>query len=182
MSVATPARTRAPRALGALAPLREHGPPLLGLALIAVLLPLRHNWGAALVLVGLVFTVPGVIALRAIRVPSRRLLAYPVYVPAASLVVMLAAGLAADLIAPKLGEAHPLQGLTTALAVLALSLLLWLAGLRCPESARLPWRRALEDPLCLVPLALCPLSALGALLLSGGHGATVARISKRRSR
>ncbi|MGH2908178.1 MAG: hypothetical protein ACRDK8_02635, partial [Solirubrobacteraceae bacterium] len=128
-------------------------------------------------LVGLALTVPGVIALRALRVPAERLLAYPVYVPAASLGVMLAAGLAGDLIAPALGDAHPLHGLTTAYAVLALALALWFAGLGSPGSARLPWRRALQDPLCLVPVALCPLSALGALLLSGGHGDAVARIS-----
>lgn len=181
MAVATPTRRVAPRvshrAPQVTGPLRAHGPSLLGLALIAVLLPLRANWGAALVLVCLIFTVPGVIALRAVRIPASRLLAYPVYVPAASLFVILGGGLAADLVAPGLGYAHPLHGLITAYAVLAAALLLWFAGLASPGSARLPWRRALEDPLCLVPIALCPLSALGALLLSGGHGATVARIS-----
>lgn len=177
MSVATPTRTRATRAAHATAPLRDHGPSLLGLALIAALLPLRANWGAALMLVGLVLTVPGVIALRALRVPAQRLLAYPVYVPAASLAVMLAAGLAGDLLGPHLGAPHPLHGMTIAVAVLALSLALWFVGLGSPDSARLPWRHALADPLCLVPFALCPLSALGALLLSGGHGPTVARIS-----
>lgn len=182
MSLATPTRPAAAparrlRRVRAAAPLRAHGPSLLGLALIAVLLPLRANWGAALALVGLTFTVPGVVALRALRVPAPRLSAYPVYVPAASLLVMLAGGLAADLVAPALGRAHPLHGLTTAYAVLALALVLWFAGLGSPESARLPWRRALEDPLSFVPLALCPLAALGALLLSGGHGASVARVS-----
>ena len=184
MSVATratptrPAAARATRGITrTVGPLRAHGPSLLGLLLIAALLPLRSNWGAALALIGLVFTIPGVTALRAARVPASRLSAYPVYVPAASLGVMLAAGLAADLLGPLLGDPHPLHGLATAYGVLALTFALWLAGLGSPSSARLPWRRALEDPLCLVPLALCPLSALGALLLSAGHGPVVARIS-----
>jgi uncharacterized membrane protein len=159
----------------AIAPSR--GRPLIGLALMVALLPLRSNWGVDLVLLGLAFTVPGVLALRAVRVASRRVIEYPIYVPAAATLVLMTAGLACDLIGPLLGIDHPLHGVATALTTVLVSLALWLAGRRAPEAARLPWAQILDRPLELAPLALPALSALGALLLSNGHGATVARIS-----
>lgn len=153
-------------------------PSLAGLAVLGALLPARGAWAAGVVTLALAFTVPGVIALRALRIPAPVVLAYPLFVPAASLAVMLAAGLAADLLGPRLGIHHPLQGDTTALATLAVSLILWAAGLPAAAAARLPWRRALESPAWLVPLGLPMVAAAGALLLSHEHGPDVARIGQ----
>jgi hypothetical protein len=110
--------------------------PLIGLVLMIALLPLRSNWGVDLILFGLGFTVPGVLALRALRIPAASVRAFPIYVPAAALLVMTAAGLGCDLIGPHLGVAKPLHGDATALATVALSDILWLIGLRAPTAAR----------------------------------------------
>jgi hypothetical protein len=151
--------------------------PLIGLALMSALLPLRSNWGVDLILLGLAFTVPGVLALRALRIPSASVRAFPIYVPAAALLVMMAAGLGCDLIGPHLGVAAPLHGDATALATIALSLIMWLIGLPAPTAARLPWAQTLHQPRLLVPLLLPALGAYGALLLSNGHGGGLARVS-----
>ena len=151
--------------------------PLIGLALMIVLLPLRSNWGVDLILFGLGFTVPGVVALRALRVPAESVRAFPIYVPAAALLVMTTAGLGCDLIGPHLGIAKPLHGDATALATVALSDLLWVVGLRAPSAARLPWAHALRQPRLLAPLLLPALAAYGSLRLSNGHGASLARLS-----
>jgi hypothetical protein len=151
--------------------------PLVGLALMVVLLPLRSNWGIDLILFGLGFTVPGVLALRALGVPAASVRAFPIYVPAAALLVMTAAGLGCDLIGPHLGVAKPLHGDATALATVALSDILWLIGLRTPSAARLPWAQVLRQPRLLAPLLLPALAAYGSLLLSHGHGGGFARVS-----
>ena len=149
--------------------------PLIGLALMVALLPLRSNWGIDFILFGLGFTVPGVVALRALRIPAESVRAFPVYVPAASLLVMMTAGLGCDLIGPHLGVVKPLHGDATALATVALADVLWLVGLRTPSAARLPWAQTLRRPGLLAPLLLPALAAYGSMLLSNEHGATLAR-------
>lgn len=162
--------TRQPRRLtGAL-------PSLLCLAVIGALLPLRSSWAADLVLVVLSLTVPGLIALRAARVPAAAITGYPVYVAAASLAVIIAGGAIADLGGPLVGVSFPLHGVSTALTVLGVSLLLWLVGLRAPP-IRLQWRSMMSFPSVIAVMAVPALSAAGALLLTNGHGPTVARIS-----
>ena len=153
-------------------------PSLLGLALLAALVPLRGNWTAGIVLLGLTFTVPGVLALRTLRVSGRAVRTYPLYVPAAALGVLLASGIVADLVGPLVGIPRPMHGDTTALTVLGVSLVLWLLALPAPAAARIPWRRVLDSPTSLIPLALPLVAAAGALLLSHGDGATVARIGQ----
>ena len=179
MSVAVLDRPR-PRRAGRRAAswLRRGLPGLAGLALLAALLPLRGNWAVGIVLLALTLTVPGVLALRALRVSGRAVRVYPLYVPAAAIAVILASGLAADLLGPAVGIPQPLRGDTTALTVLGVSLLLWLVGLPAPAAARIPWRRALERPTWLLPLALPLVAAAGALLLSHGHGPVVARVGQ----
>jgi uncharacterized membrane protein len=151
--------------------------PLAGLALMAALLPLRSNWGADGVLIALAFTLPGVLALRALRIPAGAVAEFPVYVPAAALLVMMMSGLGCDLIGPSIGIAKPLHGDATAVATLGVSAVLWLVGLAAPAAARLPWREVLNRPALLAPLVLPALSALGALLLTNGHGSAVARVA-----
>jgi uncharacterized membrane protein len=91
------------------------------------------------------------------------------------LFVVIAGGLAGDLVGPLLGISKPLHGTTTALFTLALSLVLWLLGIRAPTAARFPWRSALERPSLLAPLVLPVLAGAGAQLLTNGHGALSAR-------
>ena len=150
--------------------------PPVGLALSGGLLPLRANWGVSLVLVALAFSVPGVLALRAARIPSRVVCGYPIYVPAASALVLMLSGLAWDLVGPLFGVHHPLHGVSVALAVIVASVALWLGGLGARDAAVLPWRRTLARPTLLLPLALPALSAVGALLLTNHHGGSVATV------
>lgn len=153
-------------------------PSLVGLAVIAALLPARGLWVAGVVLLALTFTVPGVLLLRTFRVPAAAVSGYPLYIPAASLAVLFAAGLGMDLIGPHVGIAHPLRGVTLALTTVGVSLVLWLMGLGAPAAARVPWRRCLDSPAALVPLLLPLISAAGAQLLSHGEGALIARIGQ----
>ncbi len=119
-------------------------------------------------------TVPGVIVLKALAVPTPAVLAYPIYVPAAALVVIMLGGLGTDLIGPAFGVAHPLRGDTVAVVTLVFTLGLWLIGLRSPTSAQIPWRSLCERPALLAPLGLPALAACGALVLTNGHGALLA--------
>jgi uncharacterized membrane protein len=158
-------------------PQRSSAAGLIGLAAIAVLLPLRGTWVASVALTLLTFTVPGILALRAIRVSSRAVRKFPLYIPAASLLVMLIGGLLADLLGPSLGISKPLHGDATSVATLAVGAVLWVIGLNAPKEGRFPWRSILAEPSLLLPLVLPLLAAAGALLLNNGHGPTVARAS-----
>ncbi len=156
------------------------------LVLIAGLAQLRELWAARLVLVPLLLVVPGCLLLRALRVPGARAAAFPLYVPAASLVVLMVSGLVADLVVPLLGPAAgtvlgagfdpqaPLRPGAT-LAVLELCCVgLFLAGVPAPAETAIPWRwpapAAWLSPVLLLP----PLAAAGALRLTHERGAAVA--------
>src|SRR5581483_2370038 len=78
------------------------------LAVIALLMLVRQSWAAQLPLVLLLFTVPGLILLRALRVPGSVVAAFPVYVPCASLVVLFISGIVVDLVGIAAHVADPL--------------------------------------------------------------------------
>jgi uncharacterized membrane protein len=156
---------------------RESLPTLGGLVLIAALLPLRAYWAAGIVSLGLVFIMPGLVLLRCIGIPAVVVRRFPLYIPAASLLVVMVAGLACDLLGPPLGLARPMHGNATAFSVLGLSLLLWLGGLRLGSEPYVQCGRALRRPVLLLPLALPLLAAAGAMLLNDNRGATAARVA-----
>jgi uncharacterized membrane protein len=79
------------------------------LVLIALLVPLHSLWAVQVLLIPLLLVVPGAILLQALRVPGAAVSSFPVYVPCASLIVLLGSGLAVDLIGPLLGVAAPLR-------------------------------------------------------------------------
>jgi uncharacterized membrane protein len=171
---AEPERTAPPRARRRLP---ASIPGLLALIVMAALLPARGTWAADLVLVLLSLSVPGVLALRALGVPSAAVTAYPIYIPTAAMLVLMAAGTGADLIAPHLGVARPLHGDTTALTVIGVSLVLWLLGIRRGSAARFDWPAFLGRPLLLAPLLIPLASGIGALLLTNGDGTLAARLA-----
>ena len=72
---------------------RGLGVPVAALVLIALLVPLNRWWSAQVLLVPLLLVVPGVILLRALRIPSQVVSSFPVYVPCASVVVLFGSGL-----------------------------------------------------------------------------------------
>jgi hypothetical protein len=165
----------APPATGRGERVRQALPSLLALALMGGLLPLRSSWAVDLVLIVLSLTVPGLLALRAVRVSGDAMVGYPIYIPAASLFVMMAGGLLVDVAGPSVGIRLPLHGVATALTVIGVSAVLWIVGLFSPATARLDWRPLLGRPTLFIPFALPALAAAGALLLSNGHGPDVAR-------
>ncbi len=149
--------------------------PAAGLVTIAALVPARELWAAQLLLLGLLLVVPGVVLLRAIGVPRRAVAATPVYVPAASLAVLMGAGAAVNFAGPALGADTPLRTLPVLIAVEVAGVLLLLASaLRTPAPSTGPSRMPLPRAGDLVPLLLPLAAAAGAARLTNGDGAAVA--------
>ena len=147
------------------------------LALIAVLVPLHSSWAAQVLLVPLLLVVPGAILLRALRVPRGAVSAFPVYVPCASLVVLLGTGLVVDLIGPLVAVAAPIRAgpLLVGLEVVCLALLAKSGN--APSSVAIPWRSFARPARLAWPLILPLVAAAGALRLNSGHGNGVAVVA-----
>lgn len=147
------------------------------LAVIALLVPLRGLWAVQVLLVPLLLVVPGVVLLRALRVPGRTVASFPVYVPCASIVVLFGSGLAVDLAGPLVGIAAPLRTgpLLAGLEITCLALLA--ASARAPSDVAIPWRSLTERTRYVWPLLVALAAAAGALRLNSGDGNTVAAIA-----
>jgi uncharacterized membrane protein len=150
---------------------------LLPLALLALLVPVRNSWAAQFLLVLLVLTVPGVILLRALRIPGRAITAFPVYVPCASLVVLLGSGLAVDVIGPAVGVAAPLRPWPMLVGLESVCLILLAVSVRAPASVAIPWRNMARPGRTAWPLVLPLVAAAGALRLNNDHGNGVALVA-----
>jgi uncharacterized membrane protein len=153
------------------------GPCAGGLALIGLLVTVRGLWIAQLLLVPLLVVVPGVVLLRGLRVPGRAVASFPVYVPVASLVVLLASGLTVDWIGLLSGDTEPLRAgpLLTGLEVICFSLLA--SSARAPATVAIPWHKLAGRANLAWPLVLPLVAAVGALRLDAGHGGAVALIA-----
>ena len=140
-----------------------------------MLVPARELWPAQLALVGLLLFVPGIALLRVVRVPPRAIAATPVYVPVASLVVLLAAGLAVDLLGPVIGINTPLRVAPLLISVeAACASLVFIAAMRSPVRRGGKLSFVLPRIRDLWPLLLPAASAAGAARLTDGHGPAVA--------
>ena len=128
--------------------------PLAGLAALAVLTPLHASWAVQLLMVPLLLIIPGVILLRALRVPGTTIVATPIYVPAASILVLTGSGLAIDLIGPVVGIAAPLRAAPLLIALEIVCIALLFSGLNAPPDTQIPWG-ALKQPVAVAwPLIL----------------------------
>jgi uncharacterized membrane protein len=154
--------------------IRSVGPLLGALALIAVLVPIHRLWSAQLLLVPLLLVTPGLILLRALKVPSRAIASFPVYVPCASLVVLIASGLAVDLLGPHVGVAAPLRTAPLLVGFEALCLALLASSANASSDVGISWQRVASWPRVAWPLILPLAAAAGALRLNSGHGSAVA--------
>jgi uncharacterized membrane protein len=148
-----------------------------GLVVLALLVPLQGLWAAQLLLVPLLLTVPGLILLRALRVPAKAIASFPAYVPCASLVVLLASGLAVDLTGLVTGMAAPLRTgpLLVGLELICLALLA--SSVNAPSRVAIRWRVPARPLRLALPLILPLVAAAGALRLNSGHGDAVAVLS-----
>jgi uncharacterized membrane protein len=145
------------------------------LALIALLVPVNGSWAAQLLLVLLLLTVPGVILLRALRIPGDAIAAFPVYLPCASLLVLLVSGLAVDLIAPLAGVVSPLRPVPLLAGLEAICLVLLASCRGASPDLSIPWGRLSQrTSRYALPLGIPLAAAAGALRLNSGYGHGVA--------
>ena len=147
------------------------------LALMALLVPLHDSWGVQVVLLPALLTLPGILLLRALRIPGSVVAAFPVYVPAASIVVLLFTGLAVDLLGPVVGVGAPLRTIPVLLGLEAVCAGLLVASARAGAQARIPWRELPRPAWLAGPFVVPLLAAAGALRLNSGHGAGVAVVA-----
>ena len=156
---------------------RGLGTVVVALALIALLVPLNRWWSAKVLLVPLLLVVPGVVLLRALRVPSRVVSSFPAYIPCASIVVLFGSGVAVNFIGPLVGVAAPLRAgpLLIGLEVICFALLA--TSVNVPPDVVIRWHLPAR-PVRLAWLFILPLAAVaGALRLNNGHGNAVALIA-----
>jgi len=153
------------------------GPYIGALALIAVLVPLHSFWAAQVLLVPLLLVVPGAILLRALRVPLGAVSSFPVYVPCASLIVLLGSGLLVDLIGPLIAVAAPIRAAPMLVGLEVVCLALLAKSRNVPSSVAIPWRPFASLARLTWPFILPLVAVAGALRLNSGHGNGVAVIA-----
>ena len=147
------------------------------LVLLAALVPFRSSWTAGVLLLGTLLVLPGLLLLRALRVPGNAIASFPAYVPCASLVVLLGSGLAVDLVGPLLGATEPLRVKPLIVGIELCCVGLVIAGWRAGPEAAIPWRWPKGHLWLVMPLVMPLLAAVGALRLNNGYGNTVAVIA-----
>lgn len=147
------------------------------LALIALLVPLNRWWSAQVLLVPLLLTVPGVILLRALRIPGQVVSSFPVYVPCASIVVLFGSGLTVDMVGPLIGVAAPLRAGPLLVGLEVICLVLLAASVNAPSNVAIEWRSLSRPARLAWPLILPLVAAAGALRLNSSHGNGVALIA-----
>ncbi len=150
---------------------------LAGLIALAALSQVRGAWFLQAVELGLLLSLPGFLALRATGVGAAAVRAFPIYIPCASLVVIMAAGLAVDLLGPPLGVSRPLTTVPLTVGICLASLILIVVALirRAPSLlVSGPSELRLRDAW---PLILPILAWVGAMRLGNGAGDAVAVIA-----
>ena len=144
------------------------------LALVAVLVALRRFWAAQVLLVPLLLIVPGVILLRALRIPRAVISSFPAYVPCASIVVIFGSGLIVDLAGPLLGVAAPLRSMPLLIGLELTCLALLASSINAPSNVSVGWNHILQPARLFWPFILPLIAAGGALLLDTGHSNGIA--------
>lgn len=144
---------------------------------IDVLVVARDLWAAQLLLVPMLLIVPGLLLLRAMRIPGEAVEAFPLYVPLASLMTLLASGLAVNFIGPLVGVDAPLRTIPLLVSLQIFLGALLAAGARAPDHTAIDWS-GLPSTGLMAAFALVPLVAVvGALRLNTGHGGVPAVLS-----
>lgn len=144
------------------------------LALIAVLMPLQRWWTVQILLVPLLLSVPGVILLRALRIPGTVVSSFPVYIPCASIVVMFGSGLAVDTIGPVLGVAVPLRTVPLLVGLEVICLVLLGTSVNARPDVAIGWQPVMHFSRYAWPLVVPLVAAAGALRLNSNHSNDVA--------
>jgi hypothetical protein len=167
---------RAPRHAAAAAHSRL-GTVVAPLIAIGFLVPLNKFWAAQVLLVPLLLIVPGVILLRALRIPGEAVSSFPVYIPCASIVVLYTSGLAVNFIAPLFGVAMPLRAGPLLIGLEVTCVALAAAAFKAPADVTIRWRLPARSGTLACLLILPLLGGAGALRLNNGHGGDVALVA-----
>ena len=147
------------------------------LTLPIVLVPAHHSWAAQVLLAALMLTVPGVLLLRALRVPGSAVASFPVYVPCASIVVLYGTGLAVNMAGPVIGIAEPLRPWPMLAGFELVCLILLAVSANAPPDVAIPWQDLALTGRTALPLVLPLVAAAGAIRLNTGHSNSVALIA-----
>jgi uncharacterized membrane protein len=150
---------------------------LSGLVLIGVLTGLHGLWAVQVLLVVLLLVVPGVVLLRALRVPGEVVAAHPAYVPAASLLVLTGSGLAVDVVGLQVGISAPLRTVPLLVGLEVVCGALVACSVNAPAETQIPWDSLSRPARLAWPLLLPLAAAAGAVRLNSGHGNQVAVIA-----
>lgn len=140
------------------------------LALTPVLVAARQIWACQALLIVIVLSVPGLLLLRALRVPGKAVGYFPALIPCGSIIVLLASGLLLDLAGPVVGLKTPLRTVPVLVVLEAISAgLLW-ASRNTGWQPHVPWWKLSQPGLLGWPLLIPVLAAAGAMRLNDGHG------------
>ena len=153
------------------------GGQVAGLVLIGVLTGLHGFWAVQMLLVPLLLVVPGVVLLRALRVPGDSVAAHPVYVPAASLLVLTGSSLAVDVVGLLGGVSAPLRAVPLLVGLEVVCGALVACSVNAPADTQIPWDSLSRPARLAWPLLLPLVAAAGALRLNSGHGNQVAVVA-----
>ncbi len=146
-----------------------------------MLVPLHRWWAAQVLLVPLLLIAPGSILLQALRIPSRVVRSFPVYVPCASIIVLFGSGLAVNLLGPLIGVAEPLRAVPLLVGFEVICLGLVVACVSAPADVTIEWRSPRRPVRVALPLVLPLAAAVGALRLNNSHSNAVAVAPSRSS-
>lgn len=144
------------------------------LVLLPILVALHDVWAVEFILVAALLVFPGVLLLRAVRVPGRAVATSPLYIPAASLAVLLVSGLAVDLIGPVLGIQQPLRTVPLLCGLELVSLILVTVAITAPPDTQVPWPELGQSLRLSWPLLVPLVAAAGALRMNNGSSNAVA--------
>jgi uncharacterized membrane protein len=146
----------------------------MALAVIAMLVPLQRLWAAQVLLVPLLLTVPGVILLRALRIPGDVLSSFPAYIPCASIAVIFGSGLIADVIGLLFRSVVPLRATPLLISLEITCLALLATSIRVRPEVAIDWKPLARSARLAWPFTVPLIAAAGALRLNYDRGHEVA--------
>ena len=147
------------------------------LGLISILIPLHRWWSAQLLLAPLLLIAPGLILLRALRIPGEVVSSFPAYVPCASIIVLFGSGLTVDIVGPLLGVTAPLRATPLLVGFDVICLALLATSVNASPTTVIRWHSPYSLSKLAWLLVLPAIAAAGALRLNSGHGNGVALIA-----
>lgn len=150
---------------------------LLALAAMVALAHVRGIWVLQAVEFFLLMLLPGTLLLRAARASPAAVSRFPIYIPCASLAVLMCSGLGIDLLGPPLGLPRPLAT-TPLIDTLGGVCLVLVAVSLAGNAPRLHgYFQGIPRVRETWPLALPVLAWIGAMRLNNGHGSAVAIVA-----